>query len=185
MADEQPALIFFFAPYVSSTMQVEPAWVDYNGHMNMAYYHVLFDRAVDEAFGLVGLGPDYVEEREASFFTAEIHTLYRRELKANDPVRVTLQLVDFDDKRLHCYMEIRHAGEGWVAATSENLSLHVDLDSRKVVPFPGDILHNLDVMRAAHARLNRPSALGRVIGVKPRTDVEATDVPFRAAGTRH
>ena len=40
---------FFFAPFVSSTMRVEPGWIDYNGHMNMAYYHVLFDRALEEA----------------------------------------------------------------------------------------------------------------------------------------
>ena len=39
----------FFAPFVSSVMRVEPGWIDYNGHLNMAYYHVLFDRAVDEA----------------------------------------------------------------------------------------------------------------------------------------
>ena len=76
MADERVAPIFFFAPFVSSTMQVEPSWIDYNGHMNMAYYHVLFDRAVDEAFEVVGLGPDYVAERRCSYFSAEVHTLY-------------------------------------------------------------------------------------------------------------
>ena len=54
-----------------------------------------------------------------SFFAAEFHTLYKRELKAHDPVRVTLQLLDFDEKRLHFYMELRHAREGWIAATTE------------------------------------------------------------------
>ena len=58
MADDRPASVFFFAPFVSSTMAIEPGWIDYNGHLNMAYYHVLFDRAVDEAFGVVGLGTD-------------------------------------------------------------------------------------------------------------------------------
>src|SRR6185312_8114233 len=117
MADERTAPIFFFAPFVSSTMRVEPSWIDYNGHMNMAYYHVLFDRAVEEGFGVVGLGQDYMEARNASYFAAEVHTLYKRELKLGDEVRITLQLVDFDEKRLHFYMEIRHVGEGWVAAT--------------------------------------------------------------------
>ena len=126
MADERTAPIFFFAPFVSSTMRVEPEWIDYNGHMNMAYYHVLFDRAVDEAFEVVGLGPDYVEARNASYFTAEVHTLYKRELKVTDLVRVTLQLISFDEKRLHFYEEIRHATEGWVSATCEALSLHVE-----------------------------------------------------------
>ena len=51
----------FFAPFVSSVMRVEPAWIDYNGHLNMAYYNVLFDRAVDEVFELLGCGADYVK----------------------------------------------------------------------------------------------------------------------------
>lgn len=183
MADEKTAPIFFFAPFVSSTMKVEPAWIDYNGHLNMAYYHVLFDRAVDEAFGVVGLGPDYLEARGASFFAAEIHALYKRELAPDDPVRVTVQLIDFDEKRLHYYLEIRHATEGWVSATSENMSLHVDMDTRKVTPFPKDILGNLSVMKAAHGRLPRPAALGRVIGIPEKAG--DSDEPRLAAGTRH
>ena len=51
----------FPAPFVSSVMQVEPAWIDYNGHLNMAYYNVLFDRAVDEAYELLGCGLAYLE----------------------------------------------------------------------------------------------------------------------------
>jgi len=163
-------------------MRVEPTWIDYNGHLNMAYYHVLFDRAVDEAFELVGLGPDYAAERKASYYVAEIHTLYRRELKAGDPVRVTLQLIGFDEKRLHYYLEIRHATEGWAAASSENLSLHVDLTTRKVTPFPDDILANLDIVRAAHARLSRPAAIGRVIGLARKDEAGG---PALAVETRH
>jgi acyl-CoA thioester hydrolase len=170
---------FFFAPFVSSTMRVESAWIDYNGHMNMAYYHVLFDRALDEGFSLLGLGQEYVEERRASFFAAEIHTLYKRELKLRDQVRVTLQLVDYDEKRIHYYMEIRHAAEGWVAASMEGLSLHVDMETRKVSPFPEDIAANLVVMKAAHARLARPQSLGRRIGIPSKTEA------MLATGTRH
>jgi acyl-CoA thioester hydrolase len=169
MAEHRPTPIFFFAPYVSSRMRVEPAWLDYNGHLNMAYFHVLFDRAVDEGFSIIGLGPDYVQERKASFFAAETHTVYRREIRLEDEVRVTLQLIDFDEKRIHFYMELRHAAEGWVAATSENLALHVDMEKRTVAPFPDDILSNLAVMKAAHSRLTRPANLGRVIGVPQRS----------------
>jgi acyl-CoA thioester hydrolase len=174
--------VFFFAPFVSSTMRVEPTWIDYNGHMNMAYYHVLFDRAVEEGFSLVGLGQDYLEKRKASFFAAEIHTLYKRELKMHDRVRVTLQLVDHDEKRIHYYMEIRHAGEGWVAATMEGLSLHVDMETRKVCPFPEDIAANLAVMKTTHARLTKPQNLSRVIGIPPKDEVQEA---LSASGTRH
>nr|WP_188914871.1 thioesterase family protein [Salinarimonas ramus] len=159
-------------------MRVEETWIDYNGHMNLAFYHVLFDRTLDEAFGVVGLGPDYVAERNASYFAAEAHVLYRRELRSGDPVRVTLQLLDSDEKRFHVYLEARHAREGWTAATCEMLSLHVCMRTKKVTPFPEEIRDNLDVMRAAHARLPRPAAVGRVIAI-PSSE------PERATGTRH
>jgi acyl-CoA thioester hydrolase len=180
--DERTAHVFFFAPFVSSTMQVEPAWIDYNGHMNMAYFHVLLDNALEEAFTQAGLGHDYLDERGASFFTAEVHTGYKRELRLNDRVRVTVQLIDFDEKRLHYYVEIRHAEDGWVAATFEGLSLHIDMSTRKTCPFPDDIRDNLFVMRAAHSRLRRPNDLGRVIGMPSRTERLERLV---STGTRH
>ncbi len=175
-----PAL--FFAPYVSSPMRVEPQWIDYNGHLNMAFYNVLFDRAVDELFTLVGLGPDYAREQNASFFVAEAHVRYLRELMSGDPVRVTVQLIDFDDKRMHYFMELRHAEEGWLSATTENMSLHVDLGTKKVANFPSDIIANLALLKAAHARLSRPEALGRVMSIARRNEPQ----PQLAQGTtRH
>src|SRR5271169_5537701 len=107
-------------PFVSSVMRVEPGWIDYNGHLNMAYYNVLFDRAVDEVYELLGLGLDYLKAQAHSPFTAEVHVRYLRELNANDPVRVTFQLLDFDAKRLHYFEQLYHA-DGWLSATSENL----------------------------------------------------------------
>ena len=129
----------FFAPFVSSVMRVEPAWIDYNGHLNMAYYNVLFDRAVDEAFELIGCGLDYVKTRKHSCFTAEVHVRYLRELHAGDPVRVTFQLLDYDAKRMHYFEQLFHAAEGWVSATSENMSLHVDMAAGKTAPFPAEV----------------------------------------------
>ncbi|KAB0267008.1 thioesterase family protein [Microvirga brassicacearum] len=178
--------VFFFAPFVSSTMEVSPAWIDYNGHMNMAYFHVFFDRALEEAFGLLGLGQEYLEERQGSFFVAETHTLYRRELRAYDPVRVTLQLLDMDEKRLHLYMELRHAREGWISATNESLGLHMDMNLRKVAPFPDDIQTNIAVMKTSHARLAKPQSLGKIIGIpSPRNADRTLREPLVAAGTRH
>src|SRR6266704_6105830 len=103
MLDRTDLKPLFFAPFVSSAMRVEPAWIDYNGHLNMAYYNVLFDRAVDEAYELIGIGARYVEEAGRSLYTAEVHLRYLRELHAGDPVRVTLQLLDYDSKRLHYF----------------------------------------------------------------------------------
>jgi acyl-CoA thioester hydrolase len=150
-ADIEPV---FFAPFVSSIMRIEPSWIDYNGHLNMAYYHVLFDRAVDEAFALVGIGAAYVKRRRHSFFTAEVHARYLRELNAADPVRVTLQLRLF------------HATDGWVSATSEQLALHVDMEAKKVAPFPDDVAGSLAAMKASHALLPRPTGAGRRIAMR-------------------
>ncbi|MCP8937196.1 thioesterase family protein [Alsobacter sp. SYSU M60028] len=155
----------FFAPFVSSRMAIEPGWIDYNGHLNMAYYAVLFDRALDEALGALGLGPDYARDAGFSTFTGEWRIRYARELGLDDPVRVTVQLIEFDDKRMHFYMEMRHARELWMAAAVESLNLHVDLARRKVAPFPADILASLAIMKAAHSGLPRPPTLGEAIGI--------------------
>ncbi len=161
--DLEPA---FFAPFVSSVMRVEPAWIDYNGHLNMAYHNVLFDRCVDEAYELIGIGAEYVETRRQSAYTAEVHVRYLRELHAGDPVRVTLQLIDYDEKRLHYFEQLFHAEHGWIAATSENMALHVDMDANKTAPFPDAALARLDLMQTAHGQLPRPEAAGRSVGMK-------------------
>jgi acyl-CoA thioester hydrolase len=88
---------------------------------------------------------------------------YLRELKVNDRVRVTLQLIDYDNKRLHYFEKMHHASEDWLAATSEQLALHVDMKTRRVAPFPDDVLMRLGEMKAAHAILPRPDDVGRAI----------------------
>src|SRR5579859_5157139 len=168
MLDRCDIAPLFFAPFVSSVMRVEPQWIDYNGHLNMAYYNALFDRAVDETYELIGVGTDYVAARRRSIFTAEVHVRYLRELQAGDPVRVTFQLLDYDSKRLHYFEQLFHAVEGWVSATSENLSLHVDLASKKTAAFPGEVATRLADMKASHALLPLPEAAGRRIAMPAR-----------------
>ena len=169
MLDRCDIAPLFFAPFVSSVMRVEPQWIDYNGHLNMAYYNVLFDRAVDETYELIGVGTDYVAKRRQSVFTAEVHVRYLRELHAGDPVRVTFQLLDFDRKRMHYFEQLFHAAEGWVSATSENMSLHVDMASRKTAAFPSEVTRRLAEMKASHARLPRPEAAGRRIAMPAKS----------------
>jgi acyl-CoA thioester hydrolase len=156
------------APFVSPVMEIEKEWIDYNGHLNMAYYNVLFDRCVDGAFDLMGLGPDYIRDRKLTTFTAEVHVCYVRELHLGHRVTSTFQLLDHDGKRLHAYQEIRHT-DGWLAATSESLTLHVDMAGPKVVPFPADIMENVEALAAAHAAMPTPKRAGRSIGIKRRT----------------
>ena len=155
----------FPAPFIGSIQKVEDQWIDYNGHFNMAYYNVIFDRCGDEAFALVGLGPDYVKAANASFFTLEAHITYARELHAGDAVRVTCQFLDFDAKRVHYVQQMFHASEGWLSAVTENIVMHVDMAAKKSAAFPPDILARITAMAAAHKGLPVPTQVGHRIGI--------------------
>ena len=152
-------------PFLSSVMQIEPQWIDYNGHLNMAYYNVMFDRAIDELWLKLGIGPAYMKERHGSTFTAECHVRYLREIHLGDPVQVSILLVAADEKRLHTFEELRHASEGWLSATSENMTIHIDMATRKVGPFPPDIRARTQAVVNAHAAVPRPEGIGRKIAM--------------------
>jgi acyl-CoA thioester hydrolase len=160
--DLQPV---FFAPFVSSQMRIEPQWIDYNGHLNMAYYTVLFDRAVDELYALLGIGPDYLAQCKHSTMVAEMHVRYVREIHEGDPVRVTAQLLSYDAKRFHLFEQLFHATEGWLSATCESMTLHVDMTAKKVAPFPDDVMRALARLKAAHAALPAPEGAGRHVAM--------------------
>jgi acyl-CoA thioester hydrolase len=158
----------FPAPFIGRIQEVEDQWIDYNGHFNMAYYHVLFDRCGDEAFALVGLGPDYVARSNSSFFTLEAHITYLRELHAGDRVKVTVQFLDHDSKRVHYVQEMFHAEEGWLSCITENIVMHVDMAAKRSAPFPSDILEKIKAMHGAHKALPVPPQVGHRIGIPRR-----------------
>jgi acyl-CoA thioester hydrolase len=152
-------------PFLSSIMQIEPQWIDYNGHLNMAYYNVMFDRAIDELWLKLGIGPGYMKERNGSTFTAECHVRYLREVHLGDPVQVSILLVGADQKRLHTFEELRHATEGWLSATSENMTIHIDMSARKTAPFPPDIHARIEALANAHRGIDRPEGIGRKVAM--------------------
>jgi acyl-CoA thioester hydrolase len=165
MADQTDDLLQHPVPFRAAVMRIEPQWIDYNGHLNMAYYNVLFDRAIDDLWLKLGIGPGYMKARNNSTFTAECHVRYIREIHLNDPVEVSILLVAADDKRLHVFEELRHATEGWLSATSENMMLHMDMTARKVAPFPPDIGARVRALAQAHRAAERPEGIGRSIGM--------------------
>lgn len=152
-------------PYVTTGLKVEPEWIDYNGHLNMAYYNVLFDLGVDGAFETFGLGPDYVKAHNASYYTLENHVVYLREIHDGDDVDVSFQLLDYDAKRTHAFLELIHAKDGFVSATSEQIHMHVDMNQKRSSPFPDAVLERIGAMHAAHRPLPVKPQVGRVIGI--------------------
>jgi acyl-CoA thioester hydrolase len=94
---------------------------------------------------------------------AESHVRYLREVRESDPLKVSVQLLGYDDKRIHLFEELLHATENWMSATCETMTLHVDMTAKKVAPFPKPVLDTLARMQIAHAKLPRPEAAGRSI----------------------
>ena len=153
------------SPHRSTTMAIESQWIDYNGHFNMAYYGVLFDRAADQMFAQLGLGPDYVKTTNNSFFTLETHCSYLREMKSTDPVAVESQIFDHDHKRVHYVQQMKHGTEGWVTCILEVMVAHVDLTAHKTSNFPDDVKARIDAMAANHKAIPVPTLVGRKIGI--------------------
>jgi acyl-CoA thioester hydrolase len=146
-------------------MIIEDQWIDYNDHLNMAYYNVLFDRVGDVGVDILNCGEAYRRATNNTLMTAEAHVTYIRELKKGARVRGTFRLLDADRKRLHIYYELYHS-EGWLAATSENMLLHVDLEGPKVTPFPDDVYDDVKTMLRYHRSLPKSKYVGRLIGIK-------------------
>jgi acyl-CoA thioester hydrolase len=90
---------------------------------------------------------------------------YLREIHLGDPVQISILLVASDEKRLHTFEELRHATEGWVSATSENMTVHIDMNTRKAAPFPADVRTRIDAVAQAHQAIARPEGIGRKIAM--------------------
>src|SRR3984893_8758221 len=153
------------APFLSSVMQIEPQWIDYNGHLNMAYYNVIFDRAIDELWVQLGIGPTYMKVRSGSTFIAECHVRYLQEIHLGDPVQISILLLGADEKRLHTFEELRHASEGWLSATPATMTIPIYSKARKTGPFPPDIRARIETLANAHAALPRPEGIGRKVAM--------------------
>ena len=141
---------------------IRPDWIDSNGHMNLAYYIVVFDQALDVVFDALDIGTAYRGRTGNSTFAAETHTLYRREVTEGETVRVSSRLLGVDAKRLHWFQEMRHVGSEEIAATLEQLNLHIDMRTRRVAPWPVD---RVAALRAATDPGPWPIAAGRRIAL--------------------
>ncbi|MSP67115.1 MAG: thioesterase [Alphaproteobacteria bacterium] len=158
------------APLLALETRVRDAWIDYNGHMNVAYYTLAFDLGVDRFYDLAGFGEDYKQRTGCSTFALEQHVTFQRELLQDAPIRITVQVLDHDAKRLHYFQRMHHGEQGYLAATCEWVSLHVDTTQRRATPFPPDILAGLARLHATHASLGMPAEHCTRMGLKrPRS----------------
>ncbi len=155
-------------PVICPPQSVLAEWIDYNNHMNLAYYVLAFDRALDHVLDFLEIGPQYVERGEGSCFVLQNHLHYLHELKLGDVFSTEFQMIDFDSERIHYFLSMRSDSDGTIAATTEQITLHVDLKSRRPTALPAAALRRLETMLESHRQLPRPTQLGIPIGIRRR-----------------
>jgi acyl-CoA thioesterase FadM len=144
-----------FPPY---RVVVGPDWVDYNHHLNEGFYAVIFGNASDHALEHLGFGPEYRKEQGGTFYTAETHIRFLREVAEGASLEVSSQVLGVDAKRLHLWHELGN-GTGSVSATAETMLLHVDIASGRVSAMSAGI----EQAARQHVTTVMPAGAGRAI----------------------
>jgi acyl-CoA thioesterase FadM len=152
------------APLALHACTVKPEWTDYNGHMSESAYLLVFGDSSDAFFRFVGVDEAY---RAIGFSLYTIDTRIRNlaELHAGEPLRLTLQLVDLDSKRLHIFHRMTHRGTDAEVAVAEQTLAHVDIRARRSAPFPSELYDRLAAIRTAHSGLALHSMIGAPFGL--------------------
>jgi acyl-CoA thioester hydrolase len=154
-------------PFAEARAVVRPDWIDYNGHMNVGYFSVVFDIAADAFLEFLGFTQNFRAQNGSTTFALEQHLNFLREVNENDILRFEARLLDFDAKRFHFYQEMFRVGDDRPAASCEALSAHVSTATRRTAPMPEALRKRLAAIKQAHAALARPWQIGHVLSVRP------------------
>ena len=123
---------------------IKKEWTDYNNHMNMAYYVLVFDQIWEVMLEKFKMGENSAKTTKMSTMVVETHTTYNNEVKEGDEVEINLTFFDHDKKRLHFKMEMIEKSSKKLSATLESLSLYIDLNRRKVSEFENEKIKIMD-----------------------------------------
>jgi len=143
--------------------KVHTTWIDYNGHLNDGYYAVAFGFATERVLEYVEMHAVYREQTQCTWYTAEAHINYLRELKEESPIHCHSLMLSADTKRMHLFHSMYHSEEGYLAATFELMLLHVDQSIGRVVPMPDPYYQHLIQICEAHKESPSPEQAGRNI----------------------
>ena len=155
------------APIRTRSRRVPPEWIDYNGHMNVAYYMMAFDRTLDEILEeRLGVGETFAREQRMGPMALQAQIHYLGELIEGTEFACDFLLLDADPKRIHFFVTMFNLETGEAAATYESLSMNVDLEARRSAPYPGWAQERIERMRMAHATLPRPPLAGNPMGIR-------------------
>ena len=131
-------------PFHIANQVIKKEWTDYNNHMNMAYYVLVFDQIWEVMLEKFKMGENSAKTTNMSTMVVETNTTYNNEIKEGDEVELNLTFFDHDKKRLHFKMEMIEKSSKKLAATHESLSLYIDLNLRKVTEFEEEKINLMD-----------------------------------------
>ena len=126
------------------SFSVKQEWVDYNNHMNMAYYVLIFDQALEVALEKFKMGESAAKDLNRSTMVVETNTKYLSEVKQDEEIDIYMTYFDHDKKRLHIKMEMIEKSKKKISATIEWISLYINLSQRKVAEFEEEKLKLMD-----------------------------------------
>lgn len=144
---------------------VLPQWVDYNGHLNDAYYMVVFSEAINALMSMIGLDQAGREATGHSIYTLEAHINYLQEVKQGREIEVRAQILGSDAKRLQVYQTMFLAGTDTLLAANEQMLLNIDMAGPRATPFAPTVLAKVQMLTVAHRSLPRPKYAGRTIAL--------------------
>ena len=128
-----------------TSQKILKEWTDYNNHMNVAYYVLIFDLyGAEKLMTLFNMGEASAKNTKKSTMVVESHITYNQEVKEGDEVDVNLLYLDHDKKRLQYKLEMIHKEKKYLASTIEVLALYVDLNTRKVSEFESEKVSIMD-----------------------------------------
>ncbi len=156
-------------PYNQFSTVVKSDWIDYNGHLNVAFYHYIFDLSARAFFEWMGLTQDQRKQHNFSTFALECHLSYLSEVKVDKTVRVESRLLDVNEKRFHFYQEMFKTESNTLAASHESVGTFVNMQTRKSTAMPSKLQQRLTEIKSAHEQLARPWQIGHTMAINSKT----------------
>ena len=155
------------SPYKTRNQKVLSEWIDYNGHMNVAYYTLAFDKALDLFFeDVLGIGPTFVEKNKEGPFALKASYNYFSELLEEESFLVDISILDFDSKRVHVFGEMRKDKSLELSAVFETVLMNMDLSARTVKHYPDRVLELFRIFKSSLVVDNIPIEIGKKITLK-------------------
>ena len=137
-------------------------WIDYNGHMNVAYYTLAFDKALDDFLEkILEIGPTFVEKEKKGPYSLQANYHYLEELRLLDKFFSKIYLIDSDKKKIHLVLEMINFSTKKQVAVCETLLINVDLNIRKSVNYGDHVIKKIEQYQAKCSEVKLPLQVGK------------------------